>query len=98
MSGTLTTQGFTFSPIDGASPPFSFSFQANGINYSATVTWNLARQDWYIQIYDQGLNLLINHPLISSPLTAPQNLAPGIFTNVIISYNDGNSIINVTTS
>lgn len=93
-----TTDTFTFSPSDTASPPFSFQFNINGDSYSGQCTWNVAGQRWYVQIYDQYHTLLINHPMISSPVASPINLAPGIFRNTVISYSETDSIIRVVTT
>ena len=107
MSGTVTTTTATatvttnttviaFAPSNTASPPFSFQFSAEGASYNGACLFNMARQDWYLQILDINNNLLINHPLVSSLVTAPQNLAPGIFEHTVISYNAANATITVT--
>jgi hypothetical protein len=93
---TVTTTVITFAPSATASPPFSFQFTVSGVSYNGQCTFNVARQDWYLQILDSNNNLLINHPLVSSLVTAPQNLAPGIFTNATISYNAANAQITIT--
>lgn len=93
---TTTTTVIAFAPSATSSPPFSFQFSAEGSSYTGECVFNLARQDWYLQIYDSAQNLLINHPLVSSLVTAPQNLAPGIFEHTIISYNAANATITVT--
>lgn len=81
---TVTT--VSFQPSATASPPLSFTFQTEGATYNGQCTWNLARQDWYLQIFDAGQNLIISHPLISSPAATPQNLVPGVFAATVVYY------------
>jgi hypothetical protein len=47
--------------------PFSFSPTLDGAQYSAVVTWGLAGQRWYVNLYDQGGNLIFYLPAIGSP-------------------------------
>lgn len=96
MSATTTT--FSFVPSDTAVPPFSFEFATEGDTYTAQCTWNFANQGWYLQIFDSSQNLAINHPLISSPVATPQNLAPGIFSNSIIYYTQNIAQITLVES
>lgn len=90
-----TTTLFQFAPSTDASPPYSFSFETEGEIYTGQVTWNLAGQRWYLQVYDSSFTLLINHPLISSPTSQPQNLVPGIFSRTTISFSQIDSLITV---
>ncbi len=98
MSGvttSTTTSVFAFTPSDTAVPPYSFTFSAEGNTYTGQATSNMAGQRWYLQIYDISEVLVISHPLISSPVGAPQNLAPGVFARTVVSYNEANAQITV---
>jgi len=94
-TATITTSTFAFSPSDTAVPPFSFTFTTEGNTYTGQATFNMAGQRWYLQVYDISQVLVINHPLVSSPVGAPQNLAPGVFARTVIAYNAANSQITV---
>ena len=47
--------------------PFQFSPTLNGALYTAIVTWGLAGQRWYVNLYDQNNTLVFYLPLIASP-------------------------------
>ncbi len=47
--------------------PFQFSPTLDGVQYSAVVTWGLAGQRWYINLYDQTGNRIFTLPVIGSP-------------------------------
>lgn len=51
-----------------------FTFQAtlDGVLYNVTVTWNVSRLDWYVNVYSQSNVLVVSIPLAGSP-PAPQN-------------------------
>jgi hypothetical protein len=50
-----------------ATQPFQFSPTLDGAPYSLVVTWGLAGQRWYVNLYDQHGVLIFYLPLIASP-------------------------------
>jgi len=79
-----------------ASPPFQSAFTLDGQGYNGTVTWNFAGQRWYITLYDQFGNLIINQPLIGSPQNADNYLAPGMFQTSTLLYRSATGNFEVT--
>jgi hypothetical protein len=75
-----------FQPNATTSPPFQALVTLDGQSYVLAAMWNLYRGGWYISITDQSGNLVINQPLIGSPLDADIPLAPGIFTASTLVY------------
>lgn len=75
MSGTTT-----FTP--NAFSLFSFQATLDGTLYNVITTWNVYRQDWYVNIYDQSNTLIVARPLVGSPppSTPGVNLAAPWFT------------------
>jgi len=55
----------TFAPT--ATKPFSFQPTMDGAQYNAVITWGLAGQRWYVNLYDQTGNLIFYLPMIGSP-------------------------------
>ena len=84
---------FTISPT---APPFQSIFTLDGASYSATATWNLAGQRWYLSLTDLTGVLLWCGPLVGSPMNADILLAPGIFQTSTLLYraDTGNFEIN----
>jgi len=77
----------TFAP--SATVPFSFQPKLDGVQYQAVITWGLAGQRWYVNLYDQTGNLIFYLPLIGSP-TAIQTSA--------LSWDGVQSLVTVTTA
>lgn len=50
-----------------ATKPFQFNPTLDGASYSLVVTWGLAGQRWYFNLYDQTGALVVYLPLIGSP-------------------------------
>ena len=92
-----TVDTIAFNPSDTASPPQSFTFQLENAEYTASVWWNVAGQRYYLVIYDSSGDVVINHPMVSSPPASPINLAPGIFASSGIAYNKPNATITTYT-
>lgn len=85
-----------FIPSDTASPPFQVVITLDGSAYTLSATWNIAGQRWYVQITDLSGNLVLNTPLIGSPLNADINLVFGYFTQSTLVYqaDSGNFMVN----
>lgn len=71
-----------------ATKPFQFSPTLDGKQYSLVVTWGLAGQRWYVNIYDQTGGLVAFLPLVGSP----DNLE-----TTSLSWNDTAKIVTVAT-
>jgi hypothetical protein len=46
--------------------PFTFQPVIGGVTYNATITWNLFGQRFYLNLYDQGGNLILCTALVAS--------------------------------
>jgi hypothetical protein len=60
------TTYITFSP--SPTQPFQFSATLDGTTYNVIVTWNLAAQRWYLNIYNLNGTLFLAIARIGSPL------------------------------
>lgn len=72
----------TFAP--SVSAPFAFQATLDGQVYNVTVTWNVGRQDWFINITDQTSTLIVCEPLIGSPDDYDISLTGGYFTTKMV--------------
>lgn len=69
-----------------ANGPFQFQATLDTVVYNITVTWNVYGQRWYVNITDQGGNLIVCLPLIGSvPSPDPGiSLTAGYFTSTLV--------------
>ena len=77
----------TFTP--SATVPFSFQPTLNGVQYKAVITWGLAGQRWYVNLYDQTGTLIFYLPLIGSS-TAIQTAS--------LTWDGVQNLVSVTTA
>lgn len=77
-----------FTPNPTTAPPFTALITLDGQSYAMAVSWNAYSQRWYMAIYDQGSNLVINQALIGSPPNANIYLAPGTFKTSTIVFRE----------
>ena len=62
----------TYTPfLPTATVPFQFAPTLDGAQYTLVVTWGLAGQRWYVNLYDQNGVLVFYLPLIGSVSPAP---------------------------
>lgn len=54
----------SFAP--SVSGPFIFQPVIGGVNYNAVITWNLFGERFYLNLYDQGGNLLLCTAMVAS--------------------------------
>jgi hypothetical protein len=92
----LTTIAFT--PVDGniSAPPFQATVQLDTQPYNLVAAWNQYRQDWYVQLVDQGGNVVCNQPLVGSPPNYVTPLFPGLFVQSLIYYDVASGTFVVT--
>jgi hypothetical protein len=88
----LTTYAFA-PPVGGI---FTFNPTLDGAIYSASVTWNLFGQRWYININQTNGPLIVCKPLVSSDEAAPINLLSGYFTTSVMYFFADSQTIVVT--
>lgn len=63
----MTTFGFT----PTATAPYRFQPTLDGAVYSATVTWNLFAQRWYLNLSDLSGNRIFSLPVVGSSAIQP---------------------------
>jgi hypothetical protein len=80
----ITYTPFTPTYVDN----FQFQPTLDGEQYNLIVTWNLSRQDWYINLYTLGGTLVTSQPLIGSPPAEDINLMLGYFTTSTLVYRE----------
>lgn len=81
----------TFRPT--ATQPFQFTPSIDGAIYSATVTWNLFRQGWYLNLYTQNGTLVVSRPMVGSPPGYDIDLLAGLgFVNTLVYRPDAGQI------
>ncbi len=62
----------TYTPfLPTATVPFQFTPTLDGAQYTLVVTWGLAGQRWYVNLYDQNGVLIFYLPLIASGNPTP---------------------------
>ena len=66
--------------------PFQFQAVLDGATYNVIVTWNIARQGWYLSVVDQSGNLIGSRALVGSPPTYPISLVAGYFVSTLVYY------------
>jgi hypothetical protein len=84
MSGSTSPTLTQFVP--SATAPFQFLPTFDGNVYTVIVKWNLARQGFYLAIYDVNATLLIYKPMIGSPPNYDINLIYGLFMTSTLVY------------
>ena len=72
--------------LPAASANYSFNPTLDGNVFNCVVTFNLAREDYYINIYKLTGELVVSKPLISSDNLCPINLIDGYFTRSKMTY------------
>jgi hypothetical protein len=85
-----------FTPSPTAAPPFSRVITLDGLSYTLRTMWNIYRGDWYFSLTNQSGTLIINQPLIGSPLGSNIYLAPGIFSTSTLLYRAPTNSFEVT--
>lgn len=70
--------------LKSATQPFSFLVTLDNVQYSAIVTWSLAGQRWYINLYTTRNALVLVKPAVVSSATNQINLLDGYFTSTLI--------------
>lgn len=56
---------YVFTPT--ATSLFQFQPIFDGATYNVIITWNIFRQDWYVNVLDLSGNRVVSIPVISSP-------------------------------
>lgn len=74
---------------------FGFQPVLDGQTYNATVTWNLAGQRWYLNVYDLTGDLITSKAMVASDINSePLNLVWGYFqTSAVYYYSDTQQIM-----
>lgn len=93
----MTTTTIAFSPSTTASPPFQAIFTLDSASYTASVTWNMAAQRWYLTLTDADGAVTWCGAMVGSPLSTDILLAPGIFTTSTLLYREDSGNFEVTT-
>ena len=94
-SGILPGQLTQFTP--NAYQLFTFQATLDGALYTVNTTWNLYRQDWYINVYSQSNLLIVSRPLVGSP-SPPEpgiNLAAPWFSTSSLYYYPFQNVFSV---
>lgn len=68
--------------------PQQFGATLDGTNYICTVTWNVSRQGWYLNVYTTTNALVVSRALIASPPNAGVNLLFGYFQISTMVFDD----------
>ena len=79
------------------SPTALFQFQAtlDGVNYNILITWSLAGQRWYLNVYDLQGNLKLSRAMVGSPVGTDINLLGGFFSVSTLIYRVGTQQIEI---
>lgn len=86
---------FNFSPSATASPPYTFSFEANSSIWLGECRWNLSGQRWYLHLYSDTQELLLVTPMVSSPTSAPRDLLQGLIPDTVLYFFGANAQIQI---
>jgi siroheme synthase (precorrin-2 oxidase/ferrochelatase) len=71
---------FVPSPLE----TFQFTPTFDGSQYTVTVTWNTASQRWFVNVTDQGANLIFALPMIGSPPGINISMTAGYFQSTLV--------------
>ena len=82
--------------VQPVAAPFQFQPTLDGTAYTATVTWNLWGQRYYLTITDLQGNVILCIALIGSIATASFNLVGGVFFTSTLIYDVSNKTFVVT--
>lgn len=85
---------FQFAPATNQN--FGFAPTLDGQQYSAVVTWNLFGQRWVLNLYNLQGGLILQKPLVASPLDYDINLVEGYFTTSTLVYRESSNNFEVT--
>jgi hypothetical protein len=86
---------YAFSP--SVTSVFTFQPTLDGQTYNCTVTWNLAGQRWYLNVYNLSGDLIVSRAMVGSDINSPPvNLAGGYFTTSSVAYYEDAAQIVVT--
>lgn len=89
----MTITYIQFQPSDSA--PFQFTATLDAVQYNVAVTYNIAGQRYYINIYDQQGALIVCKPMVSSPPGYDISLTAGYFTSTMV-YRGVNQQIEIS--
>ena len=87
----MTTYAFQPSTV----AQFTFNPTLDGAVYSASVTWNLFGQRWYLNINETNGPLILCRPLVASDASSPLNLVDGYFTTSVLYFFGPSQTIEV---
>ena len=94
---TVTTAKTYYSFTPSSTSVFQFKPTFDGASYTATVTWNLAGQRYYVNVFDQNNTRIYSLPLIGSPSGYDISLNGGYFDTTLV-YRIQNKQFEVTTT
>ena len=94
MSGTTSPTFVPFQP--SATQPFQFQVVTDLATYTAIITWSLAGQRYYFNLYDLSRNLLACMAMVGSPPGYDIDLAYGQIApaSVVFRPSTGNFEVN----
>ena len=96
MSDTVSPTLVPFQP--SATQPFQFQVITDEATYTAVVTWSLAGQRYYFNLYDLSQNLIACMAMVGSPPGYDIDLAYGQITpaSVVFRTSTGNFEVNAS--
>ena len=72
----------TFTP--SATANFQFQPTLDGNTYTAIVTWNVAAQRYYINLYDLSNTRILTIAMVASPVGFDISLVAGLFASKLV--------------
>lgn len=91
----MATTYLAFTPSPTASPPFAAQVTLDGTNYSLITMWNFYAGRWYYSLSNQN-GVLINEPLIGSPIGFNIYLAWGILKTSTLVFRVASQNFEIT--
>jgi len=71
--------------------PFQFQATLDGVSYTCTVPWNLFGQRYYLTVSTLDGTVVVNLPLIGSPLNP--NALPNVDINLVRGYFQTSTLV-----
>jgi len=78
------------------SPPFQTNVNLDGASYTLSLRFNIAGQRYYYSLTSLNGIMIINAPLIGSPLNYDIDLAPGLFLTSKIIFRAATNQFEIT--
>lgn len=72
---------------------FQFQTELDGDTYITTITWNVYRVGWYLNVFTLTGDIILSRALVASPPGYPISLTAGYFATPLVYYATTNLFV-----